>query len=447
MKRVYHGFDSIYKSMEFGGKAERKMFRHSIRNSKEYLMSLDTAGLLMHGDPLTAYLQKIADKILTSNPALAPSRNVTVFTYRTGTPNAFNMGNGVILFNLDLLAKLENEAEIAYIMAHEISHDLMDHVMATLHKTFELSSLPEFKQEAKKIKAQSYNRAKAYDALITRFLIRFMRDRRIKELEADSLGFLMYAKAGYPPKLALRAEKKLDSIDQPAFTSSIDLRGLFDDPSVPFKDWWLLPEEQEDIGGNYNIGERPDSLKTHPDCKVRLAALERISDLKLEPANGNDLSDNYKILACFELLEHNMAEFDLGNAFYYALQLLKLYPDNEYLKCSFTHCLYELYKAKEDHYFSLVAVPAHEHNIKAYNDVLIYLLNVNSEALKTQMLNYYHAHVHGKIKTNYAAYVAALIHSTTLKRADREKLAYEYKKKYKDPHYTKLLENKFKPKP
>ena len=453
LKKVYSGYDSIYNVIASSGRGEKKEIREALKGSKEYLMRLDTANKLMYGDTITKYLQSITNKIMQKNNGFVKDRRFTVFTYRTEEPNASNMGNGVVFFNLDLLSKMDNETEIAYILAHEMSHDIMGHVMSSIQRRYEIINSPEFKKEVRKIKNQEYNKFKAIEALVTKFLSKYTKDGRTQELEADSLGLILFYNAGYSPYVAIRAEEKLDSVDyHPVLMNKVDYGKIFNFPSFPFNKSWLEAEDEETIsGGNVATYEEfPDSLKTHPDCKMRVAALKRIiarmNYNMRQPVKNDKGIDFYKMKSYFEMLEYCQFEYDLGSAFYATVELLRLYPENTYLKCSMVNCLFEITKAKEDHYFSQIADFPDKRYCSSYNECLTFLHNANSEIIKTEMNNYYHTYVEGKINNPFSGYLETLIKSESMQKKDREKLIGEYQSKYNDPYYTASLQDKFKPK-
>ena len=82
---------------------------------------------LVYNDPdTTRYLTKVGHAVL---PAGAEYQNVhwQFFVLRDPTPNAFALPNGSIYVHTGLLAALENEAQLAGVLAHEETHVLNRH--------------------------------------------------------------------------------------------------------------------------------------------------------------------------------------------------------------------------------------------------------------------------------------------------------------------------------
>ena len=86
-----------------------------------YLLSGD----VLVNDKVSVYLNKIADVLLKGNPGLRKELNF--FAAKSTDVNAFCYPRGYIFVNLALIAQTENEAEIAFILSHEITHYTKKH--------------------------------------------------------------------------------------------------------------------------------------------------------------------------------------------------------------------------------------------------------------------------------------------------------------------------------
>lgn len=81
----------------------------------------DREGLVYHDEALTAYVNQVGRAMLPS--ASAPERVSWDFrVLRDPMPNAFALPNGTIYVNSGLLSLLENEDQLASVLAHEITH-------------------------------------------------------------------------------------------------------------------------------------------------------------------------------------------------------------------------------------------------------------------------------------------------------------------------------------
>lgn len=153
----------------------------------------------------TAYLQKVMDRLYPEFKGKIPVR-----IYDSTALNAFALANGSIYFNIGMLARVENEAQLAAILAHEgihfvEKHSLRQRVSTKNSAAFALSSVP-------------FSRLASMSSISG-----FSQDL---EREADEKGYIRMAKAGYDPREAhkvfqhLADEIKALDIEEPYFFSS-----------------------------------------------------------------------------------------------------------------------------------------------------------------------------------------------------------------------------------
>src|SRR6266545_2011227 len=77
-------------------------------------------------DPLMEeYLARIGDRLMPAEVKAAGGPGLRVRVIRDPTLNAFAMPNGAVYIHTGLLARLDNEAQLATILGHEMTH--MDH--------------------------------------------------------------------------------------------------------------------------------------------------------------------------------------------------------------------------------------------------------------------------------------------------------------------------------
>ena len=92
---------------------------------------------------VNGYLQSIVRKIIAANPELQKTDARIVFT-RDDWPNAASMGDGSIAINAGLVIFLNNEAELAFVICHELSHYYLDHTSKQIRKMVEWYNSEEF---------------------------------------------------------------------------------------------------------------------------------------------------------------------------------------------------------------------------------------------------------------------------------------------------------------
>ncbi len=83
------------------------------------------SGVVLYNTEYNAYLDKIADHLLRDNTELR--MQLHFYILRSPVVNAFAGAGGNIFISMGLLAMLENEAELAFVMGHEIGHIALEH--------------------------------------------------------------------------------------------------------------------------------------------------------------------------------------------------------------------------------------------------------------------------------------------------------------------------------
>jgi Zn-dependent protease with chaperone function len=85
------------------------------------------SGKVLFGDTVTNYVNRVADNVLAGQPELRSK--LRFYCLKSSEVNAFTTNQGVIFVTLGLIAQLENEAQLAFILSHEIAHYERHHSM------------------------------------------------------------------------------------------------------------------------------------------------------------------------------------------------------------------------------------------------------------------------------------------------------------------------------
>ncbi|MGB1017531.1 MAG: M48 family metallopeptidase [Chitinophagales bacterium] len=109
--------DFIQDSKGTDKKYKTEFLINSTFSTRNVLLS----GKVLYNDPVTKYINKVADEIFKSNSDLNKN-NFRIYAYKSPIVNAFAFNDGLVLVNLGLIAQLENEAQLALILSHEFTH-------------------------------------------------------------------------------------------------------------------------------------------------------------------------------------------------------------------------------------------------------------------------------------------------------------------------------------
>jgi beta-barrel assembly-enhancing protease len=85
------------------------------------------SGYVLFNDPLSEYVSAVADNLLKEDANLRKKLNFYVL--RSSDVNAFATDQGAVLVTTGLLSQIENEAQLAFVLAHEITHFQRKHTL------------------------------------------------------------------------------------------------------------------------------------------------------------------------------------------------------------------------------------------------------------------------------------------------------------------------------
>jgi Zn-dependent protease with chaperone function len=296
-----------------------------------FLDNVLKSGKVLYGDPISEYINKVLDSIINkADPQL--KGEVRVYVVKSPVVNAYALDNGVILVNTGLLSQLENEAQLAFVLCHEITH---------YKKKHNINAHLEFVKLEKKKKSINRNG--------TDLLLEKSKFNKKQETEADLLGFSMYDKTNYDYTSINGLFDVLLYSYLPFDEVEFD-KTFFNDNNLVVSNNYFLEKTKKIY---YNENEN-DSLSTHPNIGKRRKEMEqKVKSKKNDGRTPFEISktdfEHVRELARFETCRLYMLQLDYAEAIYSAYILLKKYPQNIYLKKIVAYSLYEIAAYKSLH--------------------------------------------------------------------------------------------------
>ena len=98
---------------------------HLVKTAGDYEGLFLRRGYRYRDPALDAFLQDLSQRL--HPPPTDPYIRYRVFAFRDPTPNAFALPDGQIYVNTGMLARLENAAQVASLLAHEVNHTAGHH--------------------------------------------------------------------------------------------------------------------------------------------------------------------------------------------------------------------------------------------------------------------------------------------------------------------------------
>ena len=189
------------------------------RRAQEEQHVINNSGWLYRDPKLETYLNEVAAKL----KAFTDSPDILFDIKIINDPNlnAFAFPNGVIYVHTGVLARMENEAQLAALLAHEMTHCTHRHSLRILKSLKDRPGYMATVQQSLEKIAMVQDLARILGvngsmAAVTGYTREF-------EAEADRVGFDLMAKAGYDPRQALnlfehlQQEIEIEGIKEPFF--------------------------------------------------------------------------------------------------------------------------------------------------------------------------------------------------------------------------------------
>lgn len=291
--------------------------RNYIVRSNFLLDRLLWSGQVQHDDPLSRYAARVADSLLVSEPELR--KQIRIYTLRSSEVNAWTFGRGVILVTTGLYARLKSEAELAFILAHELSHYRKKHAF----NTFALQSCADLQSCSAPVQLQRIN---VYS--------------RDNELEADREGIELLRRTRYEMSVVPNVFDLLQYSYLPPEEVKFE-KTFFEDSALVFPKQYYLGLLNDIVRRD----EFNDSAGTHPSSrKRRIVTAHLLRDTVAVQRHlfllGETPFTEMRKYAGKELCRLYLAEGAYREALYNAHAQLKNYPGDSLLRQTIAQSLY-----------------------------------------------------------------------------------------------------------
>lgn len=310
--------------------------------SQHALSQAMRSGSIYLNPEVNEYLNRLVDYLLKDQADLRAQ--IHVYGTKILIPNASCWADGTLFVNLSLLPYLDNEAQLAYILCHEIAHFQLKHSLRAFQKEEELRN------------QMSTDSDKLFDYL------RFSREH---ELEADLAGLELFLTTSYSPSEALIALQQLEIVNQQSQYHPLNLDSLFVLPMMPIDSAYncrpVVEEEEEPFVGIRKLSldkfqekierkmdaqekekkeeeEKEDLPSTHPSIEERIEALKKVLPEELDSTSYNPFvfpKEDFLKLRVISIFEYTDKVFHKGYYFsslYQSLRMAESFPENQYLQ-------------------------------------------------------------------------------------------------------------------
>jgi len=198
------------------GEEEQRLWRQA----REEQHRINSRGVLYEDAELENYLTRIAQK-LRINSTSASDISFQIRVVKDPQLNAIAFPDGVIYVNTGILARMDNEAQLAALLAHEMVHCTHRHSLRALKSTTGQSSSDGTSGQTSERIRMGRELARVFGA--TGSIAAWSGYTRELETEADRVGLDLVVKANYDPKETLKLFEHLkqeierEGIEEPYF--------------------------------------------------------------------------------------------------------------------------------------------------------------------------------------------------------------------------------------
>lgn len=438
------------KSLNIDSKPVRKEVEKVYKDRVSYVKDINESGWVVNDPKINGYYQRILNTIIEANPSI--NKDITLLVVRYSWPNAVCFGNGVLMINMGIINQLENESQIAFVIAHEIAHHDRDHVNEAILNQATLANSYKIKEGIKNAEQAKVGAKTALANLLLSFTYSSSKHSRSKESEADSLA-VRYIKNTliYDPNQSARTMDILDSIDFDFYSRNLlNFRFFFDSLSIPYNYSWELYGGKSTLQKMVNKKdfEIPDSVKTHPECKVRKQAMLRQTSSGIKTTNvvvnpSGDAEFMWQVKqAHTDVINAFYADSIYGSIIYKSMEMSQVYPNDAFPCMMIAICLAGMnIHMRERTLGKVLGIPKLGDDT-SYDRLLAFLNELNKKDCAA--LGYYYLRKNvGKIDHNEEYLFSMFITSYAFDKLDEAKIYKElYIKDFKKGKYLPQI-NKY----
>jgi len=349
-------------------------------------------GVFFENENYQLLFDNILSDIQEANIDFPQIKNTKILLSHGAIPNAYAIGNDIIVIYLALIKNITNQYELSFIICHEIAHNLLQHSYKDIINSASLKKSSDVRKNAQKIKWKRYNKGQMASKMYKDIIYHRRSYNRKLEREADSLGFILFKNAFQEHEYhAISVLKTLDSIDIPREKLSLsDYKKLLDTEKLSFKEEWINNEEIS----NYNYDRTQkfwlvDSLKTHDDCDVRAAFIEE--NFEIKETNIDFFSQDYNIIQQASHKDYVLGLYTIeeyGKSLYEALLLLKDKPNDSMLNKLVHLNFKKLYQAQKKYELNKYMELPNPRYADSYNEFLYSFRKIRNYQLQALIEKY-----------------------------------------------------------
>src|ERR1041384_1042831 len=179
---------------------------HQIAMGKSYSTQVESTSKFITDSEVTEYINRVGQNLVRNSDSQVP---FTIKVIDSDDINAFALPGGFFFIDSGLILAADNEAELAWVMAHEIAHVAACHAARenTRGELMNLASIP-------LVMVGGPVGYAAYEAAGLALPMTFLKFSRGFESQADYLGVQYTYKAGYDPQAFTAFFERVEALEK-----------------------------------------------------------------------------------------------------------------------------------------------------------------------------------------------------------------------------------------
>ncbi|MCP4521987.1 MAG: M48 family metalloprotease [Cytophagales bacterium] len=339
--------------------------------SNYHLHDLLYSGRVLYNDKVSNYVKEVAEVVLEDKPNL--HKELRFYTLKSSVVNAFATDQGMLFFNLGLIAQVENEAQLAMIISHEITHYTNKH------------SVNRHIEKKKILRGKGAYRSISWEDRI-QSMSTYSKEN---EMEADLHGFKRYKKTNYSYKDA----QKVFDVLRYSYLPFDDIefkKSFLESEHLKLPESYFLKSVNEI--GSIHEEDNDDEGSTHPSIRKRVEYIKKKTDGLDNTGRVSYIVGEQRFKEIQKIARHELCNIYLNNlqyekALYNAYLILQNEPNDLHARKTVMKALYGLSKYKNAEMFYEVHG---DYTRKEGASQKVYFLmdTITSKELNTVALNY-----------------------------------------------------------
>lgn len=291
------------------------------------------SGRVLYNDKVSTYIQKVANVLLKSDPTL--QSKLRFYTLKSANVNAFATDQGMLFFNLGLIAQVENEAQLAMVISHEMTHYTNKH------------AVNRYVEKEKISRRKGMYRTVSWEDRIKK-MSSYSKEN---EMEADLEGFKRYKKTNYSYEDA----RKVFDVLKYSYLPFDDLefkKSFLETKNLILPESYVLKKVRE-IGSlaEENEDEDEEENHTHPSISKRIEYINKKvkkqdNTGRVSYIVGEEEFKKIQYIARHELNSIYLNNLQYEKALYNAYLLLQNDPNDIHSQKTVMKALYGISKYK-----------------------------------------------------------------------------------------------------